>query len=498
MIRVNHLYSIQTIFIILALFLCSTPLNAQSPKKLLANGFYEKAFIEAASKQNKKVKLKEKHTSVIYKSYEKIYDKGVTFIASNDYDWQRNYDQLMRVIAYRSKVNHPGVLDNLKNILYDENVLGNLIVKFNTENAKDLETASQREQEGEYFKALDIYNRIKLRQTQAQPITTFKDRLELIDTEKKINQANPKIGDQYIAEANKLLYNGTKDDAKDAIALINKAKSFRPLSREEEEMLTLANLILRDSWMFEAKNLMQTRTKRNGRLAYDLIKKTRSIKALNAEEEKLFQDAKELGMTRVKVVVNGNQPIHTSKTLSGILNKDPFSEWITYYTDETAVGIDFIMEVTERKPLVVLGDVRKKIEQKTKTVEYYEEQIDANGNTIKVKKTKQVTALVAILSRTKSSSVEWTVNLKDLSNDHVVYTEKKASVIERTNQFASLESGDVSAMPDNIESEVSLDSQPFPEDKEMADLANQLYLKEFKIFLKGKEDHLRNIDQVQK
>ena len=75
-----------------------------------------------------------------------------------------------------------------------------------------------------------------MRQTQAQPITTFKDRLELIDTEKKINQANQKIGDQYIAEANKLLYNGTKDDAKDAIALINKAKSFRPLSREEEEI----------------------------------------------------------------------------------------------------------------------------------------------------------------------------------------------------------------------------------------------------------------------
>lgn len=37
-----------------------------------------------------------------------------------------------------------------------------------------------------------------------------------------------------------------------------------------------------------------------------------------------------------------------------IRKKDQFPEWITYYTDESTVGIDFAMEVTEPQPLVVL------------------------------------------------------------------------------------------------------------------------------------------------
>ena len=469
---------------------------AQKPKKLLANGYYEQAFVESVKKQNKKVKLKSKYTDIIYKSYDQIYEKGNSTIASSNFNWQVSYDQLMRVAGFRNKVKHPGVYDKLKNIFYDENVLGNMAVKFNQENQKDLDAAAVFENDKKYFNAFDMYKQIELRQKQAKPITTFNDRLKMIDTEEKIKNINQLIGDEYVEEAGKLLFNGTKEDAKKAIDLLKKAKTHRDLSRDEEEMMTLANLILRDSWMQEAKTLMQTRTKRNGRLAYDLINKTRSIKPLTTEEEMLLQDAQKLGMTNVLVVVKGKQPIHTAQTLSGVLNKEKASPWISFYGDDASVKSDFVLTVTESQPRVILGDVRKRIEQRTKTVEYYEEEIDANGNKVKVKKTKQVTGMVAILSRTKSSYINWSIALTDKADQQAVYADNKESKIERINEFASLESGDIMALPENIESDVALDSQPFPTDKEMSDLVSQLYIKELRAFLKDKEDHLRNIDVV--
>lgn len=475
---------------------CSLHINAQSPKKLLANGYYEQAFLDATKKQNKKVKLKAKYTDVIYKSYDIIYEKGSNVIASSDHDWKISYDNLIRVSSFRSQVKHPGVYDKLKNILYDENCLGNLIVKFNSENEKDLNKALSFENEEKYIKALEVYRQIETRQKQAAPITTFKDRLELIDTEEKIEHANQKIGDQYIEEAEKLLFDGSKANAQNAIDLINKAKSYRPLDGDEEELLTLANLIIRDSWMQEAKNLLYTKTKRNGRLAYELINKTRSIKSLTTEEELLLQNARDIGMTRIRVIVKGDNSIHTSQVLSGILNEERSTQWITYYASNTDMSTDFDLEITETKPRVILGDIRKRIEQRSKKVEYYEEETDASGNVVKVKKTKNVTAMIAILSRTKSSHIDWSASLTDKADGRMVYSESKASKIERTNEFASVESGDIQALPENIESDVSLDSQPFPTDKEMSDLVMQLYLKELQLFLRDKKDHLLNIDRI--
>lgn len=471
--------------------------EAQSPKKLLANGYYEQAFLKAVKKQNKKIKLKKKYANVIYKSYDQIYTKGTEVISSGTHNWSESYNTFVRVNSFRKTVKHPGVFDNLKDVMYDENILGNLTVKFDTENQRDLDKAVAFEGEDKFLKARDVYNLIKSRQDQAVLIPTIKEKLSLIDTEERIKYLNQRIGDQYIDEAEKLLFEGTKENAREAIDLINKAKSHRPLDKDEEELLTLANLIIRDSWMQEAKVLLRTKTKRNGRLAYELINKTRSIKSLTTEEELLLQHAHELGMTTVRVNVQGANGIHTSQTLSGILNKERSTPWITYYPSDTDVNTDLEMEITENKPRVLLGDVRRRLEQRTKQVEYYENETDANGNTVKVKKTKTVTAMVAILSRTKSSHIDWSISLKDKSDGRVIYAENNESKIERTNEFASVESGDILALPENIESEVALDSQPFPTDNEMSDLATQLYVKELQLFLREKKDHLLNLDIIQ-
>lgn len=470
--------------------------QAQSPKKLLANGYYEQAFLDASKKQNKKVKLKSKFTDVIYKSFDLIYEKGTDVISSGTHDWSTSYNTLVRVNNFRRSAKHPGVYPNLKDILHDQNILGNLIVKFDKENQRDLNKAVALEGEGKFLKARDVYNQIKTRQEQAVQITTIKEDLSLIDTEERIKYVNQRIGDQYIEEAEKLLFEGTKDNAREAINLINKAKSHRPLDKDEEELLTLANLIIRDSWMQEAKVLLNTKTKRNGRLAYELINKTRSIKSLTTEEEMLLQHAQELGMTTVRVNMKGNNGIHSSQTLSGILNKERSTPWITYYASDSDLDVDLEMDITENKPRVILGDVRRRIEQRTKQVEYYENETDANGNTVKVKKTKNVTAMVAILSRTKSAHINWAISLTDKANGSVVYAENKESKIERINEFASVESGDIMALPENIESDVALDSQPFPTDEEMSDLVQQLYLKELELFLKDKKDHLLNNDLI--
>jgi hypothetical protein len=491
-----------TLYKTLVISLLTTCFNwgslAQKPKKLLANGYYEQAFLEASKKQNKKVKLKQKHTSIIDQSFDIIYAKGIDIITSSNYNWKQSYDQFLRVANFRSKVKHPGVVDKLKNNFYDDLLLDHLATKFNQENNLDLNKANEYTLEEKFFKAMEILLEIKVRHEQASKISTFKNRLDLIDIEEKITQTHIQIGNQFIEQARKRLVDGSQKDAKEAIESINNARKHRPLDQEEEELLKLANLIIKESWMQEAKILLNTNTKRNGRLAYELIKKARSIKSLTTEEEILSRQALAMGMTNIRVVVSNKNGVHDSKNLSGILNKENISEWITYYDMESDLKMDFELEIIESKPKIVLGDIRKRIEQRTKAVEYFENETNASGQVIKVKKTKNVQAFVAIFSRTKTATLVWKISLIDPVDGKIIYTENNTSKIERVNQFASLESGDILAMPDNIETEISLDSQPFPTDIEMNDLVTRLYLKELTFFLKSKKDHLLNLDLIQK
>jgi hypothetical protein len=487
-----------TAILTIAFFLSlSLSVFSQSPKKYLKNGFYEQAFVEAAHKQNKKVKLKAKHADVIIASYPVIYEKHIEVIKSPQTTWLQSYNRFIRMTNFRARVKHPGVYDKLKNILYDEVVLDYLATKFNNSNLKDLNAAESFESTADYEKALDKYKEISTRHEQATPITTFADRLTIIDYEARLEKTNQKIGDQYILEAEELLERMSKQGAEAAIKLIEKARSHRPLDFEEEELLTLANLIISSSWISEAKKLIGTRTKKNARLAYELINRARSTRTLTAEEEKLFETAKSLGMTRIVVKVKGGKPIHDSQSLSGSLNRKKSSQWITYYDKNNgAETIDFEMEITESQPKVVLGDVRKKVTQNTKTVEYWVDETDVDGNTTRVRKTRLAIAMASIVSRTKTAHINWSIVLKDLSNSSAVYSESKESKVEYTNEFVSLASGDILALPENIESEVDLDSQPFPPNKDMINQVKSKYLGELNAYVNSSKDHLRNVNRT--
>lgn len=479
------------------MLLVSISAISQSPKKYLKNGFYEKAFVEAVHKQNRKVKLKKKHTEVIYESYKKMCEKHTTNIISPATKWAYSYDQLIRMVRYRAKVTHPGVSENLENLLYNQPVLEHLAKKFNEENKSDIEVAKSYESVQNYEKAFDVYQGMKIRHDQAEPITTLSDRLILIDCESKIEFVNRKIGDQYIIEAKKFLKIGTKEAANSAIELIKKARSHRPLDLEEEELLTLANLIIGESWIVEAKKLMQTPTKKNARLAYELMNRARSARTLTAEEEELLELAESMGMTRVLLKVKGDNPVNDASSLSGVLNKGKASNWLTYYySSDYDQVIDFEMEISEKPPKVVLGNIRRQVKQSTKNVEYWEEEIDAEGNTVKVKKTRLAVAMVAIVSRTKTANMQWSLIVKDLRDGNAIHSETKETKIELTNEYVSLESGDILALPDNIESDIELDSQPFPTDQEMLLQVKDQYLSELISLVKSNKDHMRNLNVI--
>lgn len=469
---------------------------SQSPKKYLKNGFHERAFVEAVHKQNKKVKLKKKHVEVINASYAITYKKHSEVITSSETKWLQSYNATIRMTNFRAKVTHPGVYDKLENILYDKNVLDNLASKFNSSNRKDLELAQSFESVENYKKALGVYEEMATRHEQAEPISTLKDRLILIDCESKLDQTNQYIGDQCIVEAREMLEGASKKEAQAAIALIKQARSHRALDIEEEELLTLANLIIGESWIIEAQKLINTRTKKNARLAYELINRARTVRILSAEEEALLETAQELGMTRILVKINGAKPIHDAQSLSGILNKGKSSQWITYYSENDTDALDFQMEIAENQPKVVLGDIRKEVSQNTKTVEYWVEEKDATGKPVKVKKTRLAIAMVTKLSRTKTADIDWSITLKDLSDGNAVHSETKESKVEITNEFVSLESGDILALPENIESDIELDSQPFPSDKDMLNQVKQIYLKDLNTLVKRSKDHMRNINRI--
>jgi hypothetical protein len=56
--------NIKAILTVAFLMSFTLPAFSQSPKKLLENGYYEQAYVDAVYKQNKKVKLKSKFTDL--------------------------------------------------------------------------------------------------------------------------------------------------------------------------------------------------------------------------------------------------------------------------------------------------------------------------------------------------------------------------------------------------------------------------------------------------
>jgi len=489
--------NLKAIFAITLFMSLSLSAYSQSPKKYLKNGYYEKAFVDAAHKQNKKVKLKKKHVEVINDSYKTIYEKHSAVITSSETDWQQSFNAFIRLSAFRAKVRHPGVYDKLENVLIDKTALDHVAKKFNDSNLSDLEVAASFESVGKHNKALELYEGMAARHEQVKTVPTLKDRLILIDCESKIDMANQKIGDQYIREAREILEGASKKGAESAIKLIEKARRHRPLDIEEEELLTLANLVIGESWILEAEKLINTRTKKNARLAFELINRTRTVRVLTAEEERLLETAKSLGTTRVLLNVKGKDPINDSKSLSGILNREKSTQWINYYFEKNAgEAIDFEMEITENQAKVKLGDIRKRVTQNTKTVEYWVEEKDSLGNVTKVKKTRLAVAMVTILSRTKTADVNWSIVLKDVADGKAVHSETKLTKHELTHEFVSLNSGDILALPENIESDIELDSQPFPTDKDMLNQVEKLYLHELNSLVNNRKDHLRNVNRI--
>ena len=466
----------QLLLILIFLLLSTGHSNAQSPKKLLKNGFYEQAFVDAVYKQNKKVKLKKKFSEVIYPSYDAVYVRHIKAITSPNTDWQHSFNAFIRMNNFLLKVRHPGIHGNLKNILYDSNALDFVAAKFNQENSNDLGMASSLIATDDFDKALKIYKTIGERHESMLAVPSFKDRLNIINYESSIETMHQKIGDQLIGKASLLFLGSSKSDAQKTINLIKEARSHRPLNSSEEELLTLANFIIGDSWMAEARKLMESPTKRNARLAFELINKARSFRTLKQDEERLLEKAESLGMTRILLTMEGDDYFQDAASFSGTLNKKKSTRWVTYYSSEETDDIDFTLEVSERNPQVILGDIRREVRQNSNQVEYWDEEVNANGDTVKVKKMRTAFAMVAIVSRTKSASLNWSYRIKDMTDGKVIHSESEESLVEHTNEYASLESGDILALPENIETGVDLDSQPFPTDKAMKDQVTQQYI----------------------
>ena len=480
----------------ISLLLGLTVSSAQSPQKLLDHGYYEQAYLDAVKKQNKKTKLKPKYADVIKEAYELIYKKHSDNIMNKQTTWTQGYNNLYRNMEFRSRCKHPVLYDGLKNILYDEVILDQLGDKFNHYNKKDLEKAREFETDGKFEKAIDLYKVIKKRHDQAVPITTFADRLDIVDTEELIENANIKIGDQYIKEAEELLHSKKEKAAQNALTLINKAKRHRPLSIEEEELITLANLIMGNASIEEAKELLEARTKKNARLAFELISRAQNLRSLNAEEAQMMETAQKLGMTRI--MVKSNNKIHDAQKLAGILNASKNSRWIDYFYTSPGGGmaVDFELEATEGTPTAVVGKVQKSIKQETKTVEYYEDVTDANGNTTSEKRTRQVVGIVATLSQTKTAKVKWSFTVTDAVNNNSIHSQSSETIIEEHHKYASMESGDAEVLPENVETEVGLDSQPFSSNEEMIPAVTAKYVSEMRFAVNAGQIHMQNIDAV--
>ena len=477
----RNLNSILAITFLLGLS-CST--FAQSPQKYFDNGMYEQAFVEAAYKQNKKVKLKEKYTDVIYKSYDIIYADHQKTIVAPESNWKRSYNRFIRLGKFRAKIKHEGVKPKIKDSYYDENLLNPLAIKFNNTNQLDLDQARIYENNNEHNKALPHYQKIKIRHNEVKSITELIPKLNIFDYQSMMDDCNQIIGDKYIEEA-VLILGESEHSAEAAIDLVNLAAAYRPLSVEEKEIITLANLIKGEAWIKEAKKLVESGDKHNGRMAFELVEKAKKVRALTAEEVELGKQAESLGMTRVLISL-ASENIHTAASLSADLNSKVKEKWVTYYfSDEGSEKMDFEMLLTESAAKVVLGKVDKKVEQTTREVVYYEDVVDANGKTTKVKKTRQAVGIVATLTQTKTATVKWSAMLKNLSDNQMAYNESNETIIELTHQYASVISGDALALPENTTPDVDLSSQPFPTDQEMKKQIEDKYKLELKNLIKG-------------
>lgn len=467
---------------------------AQSPKKYFKHGYYEQAFVEAAYKQNKKVKLKEKYTSIIYQSYDIIYLRHSEIIASPETDWESSYTRLIRMGNFRAKVKHPGVYNNLQDISMDSPILDALGEKFNESNQRSMAKADTLEAEGNFNLALLEYKTIKKRHLEAQPLSTLEKRLIILDFEGKINNCHQKIGDQYIKQAREELAK-EEPHANTIIALVTAAKGHRPLSPDEEGLLHQGKLIKADSWIKEAYELMAAGTKQSMRSAFELINDVRYIRNLSPEEEKQSKHCEKLGTTNVLVKLSGNPPIHTTELLTGILNERKSSKWLAFYEDKKdGQKADFILEVSETEPNIQMGKLQKEITQNTKTVEYYEEVTDANGKVTKVKKTRQAVAVIAKLRRDKTAELKWTLSIKDLSDENPSGIEEHISEIIVTKESASFVSGDILAAPEKSDSGVDFNSQPFPTDPEIRKQIIEQYRDELWELIKKSQLQNQNIN----
>lgn len=468
------IFSNSTLVLLLSVFI-SFSVKAQSPKKYLKNGFYEQAFVEATYRQNKRVKLKKKHAEVIYQSYEEIYKRHASYILSSETSWEESALKFVRMTKFLAKVKHPMVFENLKNITYDSPILEVLANKFNASNNIDQELASQSMQQGNYTQALTHYEWIGERFLCILPYSTLVKRVQSIDYQGQIDYIHQLIGDDYVTEARILLESSNSSDAKQAIYFLNEASRHRMLTSEEENLFRLADLIIGQSWMEEAKNLMKSPTKLNAQLAHALIEKVKKLRVITMEEEQLMNQAYEKGMTNVLVIVKGGGSAH----MSGQLNRSKSNKWVTYYYQKQSdIRFDYEITMEQNSPKVQLGTIQKEVHQSSKNVIYWEEEMDENGNVIKVKKERLAVGIFAILTRDKTASITWSVAIKDLKNGKVTISEKRTSNITYSNKYASLVSGDILAAPENIETEIHLDSQPFPSDKQMKMEVNGLFLQE--------------------
>lgn len=475
----------------LSLLLLSISTVGQSPKKYFKNGFYEKAFVNAIDKQNRKVKLKSKLTEVIYPSYKIMYQKHIDIVMDSENTWDDSYGYFLRIAKYRAMVTHPGVIDNLQDVYKDKSVLDILANKTNELHFSEMTNAEQYLEQKRYDEAMTLYKSIAGRQKAISHITTLSKRIDFIDIESYMEETEIKMGDELIAEARELLSESSKERANQAKDLIRKAEIYRPLSIEEQELRRLADIMIGESWIEEAKRLIASNTKQNARIAYELLVRATDKRTLTNEEEQLKTKAYNLGLSRILVKTGADTKGSSAEDLAGHLNKLKPTQWLAYYTSKnTDVAYDFEMEISDQKPNVKLDPIRKQIKQNSRMVQYYEEVTDSTGNTSRVRKERLAVAMIAIFSQTKNATLDWSITLRDLRDGKLIFSEQKESRYTKTNQYVSLESGDILALPENIESDVNLDSQPFPSNKEMETIVTDQYLHELAKFVNGHRNHI--------
>ena len=104
--------------------------------------------------------------------------------------------------------------------------------------------------------------------------------------------------------------------------------------------------------------------------------------------------------------------------------------------------------------------------------------------------------MVAYFSRTKTASLNWSIQVKDVADGNIAHSESRESKMEHTNKYVSLISGDKEALPNDVESGTEINSQPFPEDSQMLNQVQQMYLNELTDLIRNRKDYMRNVDKI--